>query len=178
MLSFHRKVVYPAETDIADFDLNTDVEEYNYDGRLVFRGNLDPIYSDDDFQVYWLYDENNQRTGLAEHHGQNHTCYWIRDNVYSSLFQEEWTCRDRTLWNIMPGPAYEDCMRNGWTTVESLRSRTSLTIVRPRDVLVYECPTSVCIRCGGEGVHAGCQIEKQDPHYDVFFTLFVDDDGL
>ena len=182
MLSFHRKVVYPSDTDIADFDLNTDVEEYNYDGRLVFRGNLDPVYSDDEFQVYWLYDESNQRVGLAEHHGENHTCYWIRDNVYSTLFQEDgWTCRDRTLWNIMAPSAYEDCMRNGWTTVDSLRSRTSLTIVRPQDVLVYEPPDALCIRCGGGGGekgHAGCQMEKHEPRYDVFFTLFVDDDGL
>lgn len=185
MLSFHRKVVYPTDTDIADFDLDTDVEEYNYDGRLVFRGNLDPAYSgdNDEFQVYWLYDESNQRVGLAEHRGggNEHTCYWIRDNVYSTMFQEDgWTCRDRTLWNIMAPSAYEDCMRNGWTTVDSLRSRTSLTIVRPQDVLVYEPPDALCIRCGsseGKG-HAGCQMEKHEPRYDVFFTLFVDDDGL
>lgn len=179
MLSFHRKVVYPSDTDIADFDLDTDVEEYNYDGRLVFRGNLDPTYSDEKFQVYWLYDENNHRVGLAEHcEEKEHTCYWIRDNVYSTLFQEDgWTCRDRTLWNIMSGPAYEDCMRNGWTTVDSLRSRTSLTIIRPQDVLVYEPPDTLCIRCAGKG-HSGCQMEKHEPRYDVFFTLFVDDDGL
>jgi hypothetical protein len=177
MLSLHRKIVYPADTDVADFDLDTDVEEYNYDGRLVFRGNLDPMYSDEEFQVYWLYDENNSRVGVAEHRGDQHVCYWIRENVYATLFQEDWTCRDRTLWNIMSGPAYEDCMRNGWTTIDSLRSRTTMTILRPQDILEYEAPASVCIRCGGGG-HIGCQIEKHEPRYDVFFTLFVDDDGV
>jgi hypothetical protein len=48
--------IYPVDESIATFDLDTDVEEYNYDGRTVYRGNLDPEYSKDGLQVYWLYD--------------------------------------------------------------------------------------------------------------------------
>ena len=178
MLSLRRNIVYPAETDITDFDLDTDVEEYNYDGRLVFRGNLDPQYSDDTFQVYWLYDDSNKRVGLAEHQGEkDHICYWIRDNEFSTLLQEDWVSRDKTLWHIMSATAFEDCIRNGWTTVDSLRNRTSLTILRPKDILDYHDPEAVCIRCGSGG-HSGCQMEKHQAHYDVFFTLFVDDDGI
>ena len=33
--------VYPVSKDVTENDLDADVEEYNYDGRLVFRGNLD-----------------------------------------------------------------------------------------------------------------------------------------
>ena len=43
MLSQKRTgVLYPANTDIANFDLGTDVEEYTYDGREVFRGTSIP----------------------------------------------------------------------------------------------------------------------------------------
>jgi len=130
MLSFHRQeVVYPSDTDIADFDLNTDVEEYNYDGRLVFRGNLDPVYSDDEFQVYWLYDESNQRVGLAEHHGENHTCYWIRDNVYSTSFRKTGghaeTVRSGTLW----------LLRHTKTVCATAGQRWTLFVHEPRSRL-------------------------------------------
>ena len=33
--------LYPVEDGIAEFDLDTDIEEYDYDGRTVYRGNLD-----------------------------------------------------------------------------------------------------------------------------------------
>ena len=45
--------VYPVDESIADFDLNTDIEEYNYDGRTVFRGNMDPEFSKEGRKVYW-----------------------------------------------------------------------------------------------------------------------------
>jgi len=177
MLSVHRGIVYPVDSDITDFDIGTDVEEYNYDGRLVFRGNLDTQYSNDQVRVYWLYDES-KRVGLVEHRIEEHTCYWFRDNVYSTLFQEDWTCRDKTLWTIMSESAYEDCMRNGWTKISDLQARTSLSIVRPSDILNTVVPSKTCIRCGTMDGYTGCHMEKHEPRYDVFFTLFVDDDGV
>jgi hypothetical protein len=75
MLSRKRHIVYPVNTDIANFDLGTEVEEFTYDGREVFRGNLDPEFSDNEYQVYWLYDEN-KRVGLAEHTADTATPLW------------------------------------------------------------------------------------------------------
>lgn len=177
MLSRKRDILYPVDIDIANFDIGTDVEEYTYDDRAVFRGNIDPDFSDGDYQVYWLYDEN-QRVGLAEHAGDDHTAYWFRSNVFSTILQEDWEPRDRTVWSMMSEAAYEDCMRYGWTTVESLQSRTSLSIIRPNDLVNYEAPTTTCLTCNTNDRLPGCLHEKRTPRFDVFFTLFVDDDGV
>lgn len=177
MLSRRRDILYPVNTEITNFDLGTDVEEYDYDGKLVFRGNLDPDYSDSEFQVYWLYDEN-QRVGLAEHHGDTQTAYWFRETVFSTLLQEDWESRDRTVWSMMSEPAYEDCMRYGWTTVESLQSRTSMSIIRPCDLVNYVVPMTTCLTCNTNDKLPGCLHEKRTPRFDIFFTLFVDDDGV
>ena len=171
-------MLYPANTDIANFDLGTDVEEYTYDGREVFRGNLDPEFSDSDYQVYWLYDEN-QRVGLAEHTSESHTCYWFYSNAFATLLQEpEWESRDRSVWSMMSEAAYEDCMRYGWTTIEELQKRTSLAIIRPSDLVKYIQPDSLCIVCNTNDRLPGCVHEKRTYRFDVFFTLFVDDDGV
>ena len=85
MIGLH---VYPVDESITDFDLNTDIEEYNYDSRVVFRGNMDPEYSTESVKVYWLYDDSNKRIGLVEHTADDaHTCLWYRDNVFSTLMQ-------------------------------------------------------------------------------------------
>jgi hypothetical protein len=179
MLSQKRMgVLYPANTDIANFDLGTDVEEYTYDGREVFRGNLDPEFSDAEYQVYWLYDES-QRVGLAEHTADSHKCYWFYSNVFATLLQEpEWESRDRSVWSMMSEAAYEDCMRYGWTSIEDLQKRTSLAILRPSDLVKYTHPDSLCIVCNTNDGLPGCTHEKRTPRFDVFFTLFVDDDGV
>ena len=179
MLSRARNIVYPVTPDITDFDMGTEVEEHTYDGREVFRGNLDPDFSDESYQVYWLYDEN-QRVGLAEHGPEEAVkAYWFYSNVFATLLQEpDWEPRDRTVWSMMSEPAYEDCMRSGWTTVESLQAKTSLALVRPSDIVKYEAPSTTCVVCNTNDGLPGCTHEKRTPRFDVFFTLFVDDDGV
>lgn len=170
--------LYPVDEDITEFDLGSDVSEYEYDGRSVFRGNLDPTFSTSELQVYWLYDDY-KRVGLVEHTSEeDYTCYWFRDNVWATLLQEDWTSADKTLWNIMSEAAYEDCMKNGWDTVRDIKARTSLTIVTPVDITKGYTPVDhLCVRCGGGG-QPGCTQVKKTPKFDVFSTIFVDDDGV
>lgn len=182
MLSSSRNVVYPVNEDITEFDMGTDVSEYDYDGRSVFRGNLDPEYSTTTTQVYWLYDDY-KRVGLAEHYDgsdENYTCYWFRDNVYATLLQEEgWEVSEKTLWNTMSDTAYEDVMRSGWSAIPDIKARTTLSIVVPSDLhRGYTPANTLCIRCLSARHQVGCTLAKKVPTFDVFSTVFVDQDGV
>jgi len=171
--------LYPVEDGIAEFDLNTDIEEYDYDGRTVYRGNLDPDLSVDGRSVYWLY-ENDTRVGLVEHTSDTHKCYWYRTNVYSTLFQEDWTVYDETVWNILPQKAYDECMRYGWTTVPQLQARTKLALCTPEDFTrpALANTSGVCERCSGTCKHPGCvPVLRTIDEKNVFSVVFLDDEG-
>lgn len=169
--------VYPVSEDIVETDMDTDVDEYNYDGKLVYRGNLDTAHSTPDVQVYWLYDDNSKRVGLAEHSNGEHTALWFRDNEFSTLLQEDWTPHNKTLWSLMSQFAYEDCMKHGWTTVKQIGERTKLTIVTPDDLVAGVTPIKLCTRCILSN-HAGCLIQEKEYKNDPYQTLFVDEDGV
>lgn len=152
---FSRRIpgkVYPVSEDIVDIDIDVEAEEYTYDGRTVYRGNLDPQHSTESVTVHWLYDEYSKRVGLSE----NDEALWFKDNQFSTLLQEDWEAQDKTVWSIMTQEAYEDCMRHGWTTVDALRSHTRIRIVTPLDI----------------------QSGRVDKTVDPYHTLFVDDDGV
>lgn len=181
MLSQHH--LYPVDESIADFDLNTDIEEYNYDGRVVYRGNMDPEYSKDGLKVYWLYDDDNKRVGVVEHTADNetHKCLWYRNNVFSTLLQEDWSVYDETIWQLLSETAYDDCMRRGFT-VNDLKTRTSaLRIVTPSDISRKKLSTvRACLRCHtlDSKKHPGCVLPPEDEKdsLTLFDTLFVDED--
>ena len=174
MLAAHG--VYPVLEGIADFDLNTEIEEYEYDGRTVFRGNMDPELSKDGRSVYWLY-EDDTRVGLVEHTSDAHTCYWYRNNPYSTLFQEEWQVYDETIWNLLPQKAYDECMRHGWTTIPEIRARTQLQIATLSDFTGGAASAaSICVRCGDLCAHKGC-VPHEKKSSSIFSVLFSDDDG-
>lgn len=163
--------------DIVEIDIGTDVDEYNYDGKYVFRGNIDPEHSTESVKVYWLYDDSSKRVGLVEHEGEEHTCLWFKNNVFSSLLQEDWDAQDRTLWSLMSQAAYEDCMKHGWTTVEKVAERTKLTLVTPK-AIIDGLPTVVkCSRCMGRR-QLGCLVKNEKHAFDIYSTVFVDDDGV
>lgn len=167
--------VYPATEDIIDIDLGAEIEEYNYDGRTAYRGNLDPEYSDDMLSVYWLYDDASRRIGVVEHTSEeDFTVYWHRDNVFATLLQEDWVPQDKTVWSLMTQEAYEDCMRNGWNTIESLRCRTGLTIVTPADILQKQLRPPSCLYCGRSG--SSCTPRTTRTRVDPYSTLFVDEE--
>jgi hypothetical protein len=169
--------IYPVDRDVTENDRDADVEEYNYDGRLVFRGNLDTDHSTDTVNVYWLYDDNSIRVGLAEHVGDEHTALWFKDNDFSTLLQEDWEPQDRTLWSLMTVEAYEDCMKNGWTTVEKVAERTKLTLVTPSMIINGVPELKRCTKCMGSR-QKGCFLSSCKSNFDVYSTMFVDDDGV
>ena len=111
------KLVYPISTDISEHDEDIESDEWLYNGRKVFKGTFDPEYSINGLNVYWLYDENLIRVGLAEHEVSNPSIYdvlWFRDNAFSTLLQEEWTTTGETLWSKMTYEAYQDCLETNF----------------------------------------------------------------
>jgi hypothetical protein len=53
--------------DILEHDEDIDADQWVYDDKDVYRGTFDPRYTEHNLKVYWLYDDNLNRVGLAEH---------------------------------------------------------------------------------------------------------------
>ena len=92
MLSVLRKgLVYKdISPDIVEHDLNTDAEQWSYDDKDVYRGTFDPRYTSQGLNVYWLYDDNLNRVGLAEHEANEPEVFkalWFHENPFATLTQ-------------------------------------------------------------------------------------------
>jgi len=140
-------------TDITEHDLDTDAETWTYDDREVFRGNVDPEYLPQGLHVYWLYDEDNIRVGLAEHeqNDPNHfVALWYRENPFATMFQDDaWVGSGDTLWSRMSVQAYDDCMRKGIETLDDLiREYPAMKtkLVTPRLLAQAESWCATCCR--------------------------------
>lgn len=119
-----KNLVYPVSRDITEHDLGTEVDEWTYGDRQVFRGNVDPDYLSKDLYVYWLYDDNNLRCGLAEHDikdPRQFAVLWFHDTPFGTLLQQDgWKSEDKTFWSLLSQHAYEDCLRKNIQTPEDL----------------------------------------------------------
>jgi len=133
--------------DIADHDDDYDAEEWHYNGRDVYRGSLDRSF---DWNVYSLYDENSKRVGIAEHHPDHPEIFfalWFGSNPFSTLFQEEWVCKDATIWSILSNEAYQDCLEDDFKTVFDRTLNSNIRLMTPEMCItmpeIHECP-----KCG------------------------------
>jgi hypothetical protein len=110
--SLRPELVYTdVSPDICEHDEDMDAEEWSYEGRLVYKGALDVSYRKHNLDVYWLYDEVPNRVGLAEHDSDDHSIFrtlWFRDNMFSTLLQEDWETKNKTIWSLMTPEAYQD----------------------------------------------------------------------
>jgi hypothetical protein len=110
--SLRPELVYTdVSPDICEHDEDIDAEEWSYEGRLVYKGALDVSYRKHNLDVYWLYDEVPNRVGLAEHDSDDHSTFrtlWFRDDIYSTLLQEDWITDNKTVWSLMSPEAYQD----------------------------------------------------------------------
>lgn len=97
-------------TDITENDEDHDASEWSYSGKTVFKGALDASYKKEGLDVYWLYDDELNRIGLAEHESGNHAVFetlWFRDTPFGTLFQEEWRTGE-SIYTMMTSEAYQD----------------------------------------------------------------------
>jgi hypothetical protein len=139
MLSRLRPLIYTdIDPDVLDHDDDLDAELYTYEEREVYRGRYDPRYTSLDLDVHWLYDENGKRVGLAEYDSNDfskNSVLWYRDNTWSTLLQENWKSKEKTLWSMMSNEAYQDCLEDDFETVIERTKDGPYCLVFPGDVL-------------------------------------------
>ena len=93
--------------DIVEHDIDIDADQWSYNDKDVYRGSLDPEYISQNLNVYWLYDDDSKRVGLAEHeseHPEEFKALWFYDNPFATLFQDpSWKSNEKTLWSAGEG---------------------------------------------------------------------------
>jgi hypothetical protein len=163
--------------DVADHDDDYDAEEWNYNGREVFRGCLDPAYPD--WNVYWLYDDNLVRVGLAEHDPEAPEVFhslWFYDNPFGTLFQESnWVKKNTTLWSLLSPEAYQDCLEDDFKTVFDRALGSNIRLMTP-GFITHRPKVYHCQKCNKKSLSSLC---SDSTVYDYLFSdfsiLFLDD---
>ena len=135
-------------SDITENDLDVVADTWEMDGREVYRGTRDTRY--DHASVFWLYDDNLERIGCAEHSLEDHAdvrVLWFRDSEFGTLLQEDWTSDD-DLWSKLPRHVFDRFLNEGWTIPSKFLEHClhgptrivtpSMLVVRP---IVYTCET-------------------------------------
>ena len=181
MFSLLRKgLVYKdISPDILEHDEDIDADQWVYDDREVYRGRFDPRYTEHNLNVYWLYDDNLNRVGLAEHDADNSTEFkalWFMDNPFATLYQDEaWISKDKTLWSLFTNEAYQDCLEDDFLTVFDRCLTSKYRLVTPEFLInpptVYECR-----KCGKKSLKQlkNCVDVVETPYF-TSNLLFVDD---
>lgn len=184
MFSLLRKgLVYTnLSSDIVEHDLDIDADQWSYDGRDVYRGCVDPEYLKHNLNVYWLYDDDSKRIGLAEHDPDDRVIFkslWFYDNSYATLFQDSsWKSTSTTLWSKLSNEAYQDCLDTDFKTV-SLQALNSGVLLLTPDMMIHKPDLYTCEKCNKKSLMASdncCQALVSDLDFSQFSILFLDDD--
>lgn len=180
MLSTLRKgLVYKnISSDIVEHDLDIDADEWSYDGKDVYRGSVDPEYVSNELNVYWLYDDNLKRVGLAEHESKEPEVFkalWFHENPFATLYQDDsWKSTGNTLWSKLSNEAYQDYLEGLNIRDQALNS--GLLLVTP-SMLIDPPKIYVCYKCGKKSFESSsCSLTQTDLDFSAFSILFVDDD--
>ena len=98
--------------DVSEQDDDTEAEQWDQDGKLVYRGNLDLSQKEQGLDVYSLQDDNLERIGLAEHETEDSSVFhalWFYDNPYATFYQNPaWKSSGKTIWGLMTPEAQQD----------------------------------------------------------------------
>lgn len=182
MFSILRKgLVYKdISPDILEHDEDIDADQWVYDDKEVYRGRFDPRYTEHNLNVYWLYDDNLNRVGLAEHDADNQADYkvlWFMNNSFATLYQDEsWKSKDKTLWSLMTNEAYQDCLEDDFVTVFDRCLTSKYRLVTP--AFLIEPPTVYeCTKCGKKSLKKlkNCSDVVETSYFTTSNLLFIDD---
>jgi hypothetical protein len=167
--------------DIVEHDLDIDSDLWNYDGIDVYRGSFDPEYSNQNLQVYWLYDETSKRVGLAEHELDDpeiFTALWFKDTPFGTLFQEDgWKSKNTTLWSMMSNEAFQDCLEDEFKNVKDWALRGGKLLIMP-SMLRTRMKLHTCEMCGKKSLTEmkNCSVVKETfLDFNNYSILFLDD---
>jgi hypothetical protein len=184
MFSLLRKgLVYKnISSDIVEHDLDIDADQWSYNEKDVYRGSIDPEYVSQGLNVYWLYDDDSKRVGLAEHDIEDPAIFhslWFYDNPFATLFQDvSWKPTDETLWSKLSNEAYQTCLETDFKLVSD-QALTSGTLLITPDILLNKPDLYTCELCGKKSlmksnVCSTASVSILD--FNQFSILFLDDD--
>lgn len=170
--------------DITEHDLDIVSDLWTIDGREVYRGARDPRYTH--ANVYWLYSEDLERTGLSEHSLADQADFrvlWFRETDFGTYLQEDGWERGEDIWSSLPRSVFDRFVNEGWTTPKAFLEQC---LYGPTRVLTPEMirtwpQVHVCQRCGRKSLDpkSGCQMVSEP--LDIPTTekvLFVDEDMI
>lgn len=184
MFSLLRKgLIYKnVSSDIVEHDLDIDADQWSYDEKDVYRGSLDPEYLSHNLNVYWLYDDDSKRIGLAEHDADDPVLFkslWFHDNSYATLFQDNsWKSTNTTLWSKLSNEAYQDCLDTDFKTVSHKALNSGILLVTP-DMLINKPDLYTCKVCSKKSLMASDNCHEaliSNLDFSQFSILFLDDD--
>jgi hypothetical protein len=169
-------------SDIVEHDLDIDADQWSYDGKDVYRGAIDPDFLDSGLNVYWLYDDDSKRVGLAEHDADDPAIFhslWFHDNPYATLFQDSaWKKTSKTLWSKISNEAYQDLLELDFKTVHDQALNSGVLLMTP-DMLLNNPDLYSCEKCGKKSLMAKnicSQASVSSLDFNQFSILFLDDD--
>ena len=168
--------------DIVEHDVDIDVDQWFYDQKDVYRGSIDPEYLSHKLHVHWLYNDDSQRVGLAEHDADDPAIFkalWFYENPYATLLQDpEWKSTNETLWSKLSNEAYQDVLENDCKDVSDVCLQSGRLLITPS--MLIDPPTLfTCELCSKKTLtkSKSCSIASASTlDFSQFSILFVDDD--
>ena len=184
MFSILRKgLVYKnVSPDIVEHDLDIDADQWSYDGKDVYRGSIDPEYVKDNINVYWLYDDDSKRIGLAEHDSNDPAIFkslWFYDNPFATLFQDNlWKSTGRTLWSKLSNEAYQDSLNTDFVNISTDSLNSGVLLLTP-ELLINKPVLYTCEKCNKKSLMANDNCHQalvSILNFNDYSILFLDDD--
>jgi hypothetical protein len=168
--------------DIVEHDVDIDVDQWFYDQKDVYRGSIDPEYLSHKLHVHWLYNDDSQRVGLAEHDADDPAIFkalWFYENPYATLLQDpEWKSTNETLWSKLSNEAYQDVLENDCKDVSDLCLQSGRLLITPS--MLIDPPTLfTCELCSKKTLtkSKSCSIASASSlDFSKLSVLFLDDD--
>lgn len=182
MQSARRKdLVYnDVSTSVLEHDEDFDAEQLRIGDKFVYKGTIDPRYTEHGLDVQWLYDDSSDRVGLIEYETMDRTVYsvlWYYEDPFGTLLQEPgWTSTGKTVWSLLKNEAYQDCLDDDFKSFIEMSLGSSTRIILPNMLSNIQTHYYECSKCGKRTLSAtsSCSSLKK-----VLFSnssiLFLDD---
>lgn len=183
MQSSRRKDLIYTDTGsgVLDHDDDYDSELIYIGNDRVYKGAIDPRYTEHGLDVQWLYNDNSERVGLIEYETLDREVYdvlWYFNNPYSTFFQErEWKSTGKTVFTYLSNEAYVDCLEDDFQHFIEMTLGGSMRIITPS--MLPSIPTHYyeCTECGKRTLSAtnSCSSLKKIEFPASSSILFLDD---
>ena len=184
MFSILRKgLIYKnLSADIVEHDLDVDADQWSYDSKDVYRGSIDEHYLKYNLKVYWLYNDDSKRIGLAEHDINDPSSFnalWFYDNPFATLLQDQsWVTTGKTLWSKLSNESYQDSLESDFKYVTDDALSSGVLLITP-EILMIKPDLYTCEKCNKKSliksnVCPTASVSILD--FSKFSVLFIDDD--